>query len=213
LGPPSSGMRPRPGDGPRTVHLQTTAPPAASREDGVGEKSGASATASVGAQREQALDHDGAGALIAQRDAPVGGQAVLEGVMMRGVANWAVAVRKRAAEPAAEGQDTPAQTGEIEVRTFPLSSALQRHRSLRLPIVRGVVALGGSLRIGFRALEISANAQLSQPEQEQQQEQEQEQEISRAAWAGTVVIALVLAIGLFFLIPVGLTSLIKDQLG
>src|SRR5207302_7299223 len=112
-----------------------------------------------------------------------------------------------------EGPDAPAEAGEIEVRTFPLTSALQRHRSLRLPIVRGVVALGGSLRIGFRALEISANAQLSQPEQEQQQEQEQEQEISRAAWAGTVVIALVLAIGLFFLIPVGLTSLIKDQLG
>ena len=169
--------------------------------------SGASAMASVTEQREQALDQDGAGALIAQRDAPVGGQAVLEGVMMRGVANWAVAVRKPAAEPAAEGQDTPAQTGEIEVRTFPLSSALQRHRSLRLPIVRGVVALGGSLRIGFRALEISANAQLSQLEQEQ------EQEISRGAWAGTVVVALVLAIGLFFLIPVGLTSLIKHQLG
>ena len=202
-------MRPRPGDGPRTVHLQTTAPPAASREDGVGGKSGASATASVGAQREQALDHDGAGTLIAQRDAPVGGQAVLEGVMMRGVANWAVAVRKPAAEPAADGQDAPAQAGEIEVRTFPLTTALQRHRSLRLPIVRGVVALGGSLRIGFRALEISANAQLSPLDEEQ----EQEQEISRGAWAGTVVIALVLAIGLFFLIPVGLTSLIKHQLG
>jgi uncharacterized protein YqhQ len=200
-------MRPRPGDGPPAVHLQTAALPAASPDAGVGGKSAAPATVSVAPPPEQALDHDGAGALIAQRDAPVGGQAVLEGVMMRGVANWAVAVRKPAAEPAADGQDAPAQAGEIEVRTFPLSSALQRHRSLRLPIVRGVVALGGSLRIGFRALEISANAQLSQAEEEQ------EQEISRGAWAGTVVVALVLAIGLFFLIPVGLTSLIKDQLG
>ena len=204
-------MRPRPGEGPPTVHMQTAALPAASRDQGVGRESGALATASVAAQPEQALDHDGGGALIAQRDAPVGGQAVLEGVMMRGVANWAVAVRKPAAEPAGEGPDAPAEAGEIEVRTFPLTSALQRHRSLRLPIVRGVVALGGSLRIGFRALEISANAQLSQLEQEQ--EQEQEQEISRGAWAGTVVIALVLSIGLFFLIPVGLTSLIKHQLG
>jgi uncharacterized protein YqhQ len=200
-------MRPRPGDGPPKVYLQTAALPAPPPDAGVGGKSGAPATVSVAAPPEQALDHDGAGELIAQRDAPVGGQAVLEGVMMRGVANWAVAVRKPAAEPASEGQDAPAQTGEIEVRTFPLSSALQRHRSLRLPIVRGVVALGGSLRIGFRALEISANAQLSLLEEEEQQE------ISRGAWAGTVVVALVLAIGLFFLIPVGLTSLIKDQLG
>src|SRR5436305_12799011 len=117
--------------------------------------SGASAMASVAEQREQALDRDGAGALIAQRDAPVGGQAVLEGVMMRGVANWAVAVRKPAAEPAAEGQDTPAQTGEIEVRTRPLRSALQRHRSLRLPIVRRVAALCGPPMSGFRAVATS----------------------------------------------------------
>ncbi|TML00037.1 MAG: DUF1385 domain-containing protein [Actinobacteria bacterium] len=201
-------MRPRPGDGPPTVHLQTAAPSSASADEGLEYRSGNSATASAAAQREETVAGDGAGTLIAQRDAPVGGQAVLEGVMMRGLANWAVAVRKPAAEPE-EGQGASAQPGDIEVRTFPLSSALRRHRSLRLPIVRGVVALAGSLRIGFRALEISANAQLSQLEQEQ----EQEQEISRGAWAGTVVVALVLAIGLFFLIPVGLTSLIKHQLG
>jgi uncharacterized protein YqhQ len=67
-----------------------------------------------------------------------------------------------------------------------------------------VVALGGSLAIGFRALEVSANAQLPP---------EDEQEIPRGVWAGTVVVALALAIVLFFLIPVGLTSLIKHQLG
>ena len=148
----------------------------------------------------------GEGELSAARDAPVGGQAVLEGVMMRGVSNWAVAVRKPTAEQLSEGERSPeeAALGEIEVSTFPLTSALKRHRVLRLPIVRGVVALGGSLRIGFRALEVSANAQLPP---------EEEQEISRGVWAGTVVVALALAIVLFFLIPVGLTSLIKHQLG
>jgi uncharacterized protein YqhQ len=148
----------------------------------------------------------GEGELSAARDAPVGGQAVLEGVMMRGVSNWAVAVRKPTAEQLSEGERSPeeAALGEIEVRSFPLTSALKRHRVLRLPIVRGVVALGGSLRIGFRALEVSANAQLPP---------EEEQEISRGMWAGTVVVALALAIVLFFLIPVGLTSLIKHQLG
>jgi uncharacterized protein YqhQ len=84
---------------------------------------------------------------------------------------------------------------------------MRRHRLLRLPIVRGVVALGGSMVIGFRALEVSANAQLPAGEAEQQEE------IPKGVWAGTVVLALALAIVLFFLVPVGLTSLIKHQLG
>jgi uncharacterized protein YqhQ len=140
----------------------------------------------------------------------VGGQAVLEGVMMRGVSNWAVAVRKPTAEQLREDErslEEPA-LGEIEVTAFPLASVLTRHRVLRLPILRGVVALGESLMIGFRALEVSANAQLP-PEEDQ----EGPQEIPRGVWAGTVVVALALAIVLFFLIPVGLTSLIKGQLG
>src|SRR4051794_22115406 len=149
---------------------------------------------------------DGAfkGELVAQRDAPVGGQAVLEGVMMRGVSTWAVAVRKPLPEQLHEGgldaEEVP--LGEIEVTTQPLTSVLKKHRLLRLPLVRGVVALGESLAIGFKALGISANAQLP----------EDEQEISGGVWAGTVVVAILLAVGLFFVIPVGLTSLIKDQL-
>jgi uncharacterized protein YqhQ len=164
-------------------------------------------------------DANGEGTLNAQRDAPVGGQAVLEGVMMRGVSNWALAVRKPSAEQmgAQERSSLQAATGEIEVSTFPLDSAMKRHRVLRLPIVRGVVALGGSMAIGFRALEISANAQLppeatNQEETPNQEETQEAQEIPKAVWAGTVVVALVLSIGLFFLIPVGLTSLIKGQL-
>jgi uncharacterized protein YqhQ len=145
----------------------------------------------------------GDGYLNAQRDAPVGGQAVIEGVMMRGVRNWAVAVRKPPATAPETGDDGSRQ-GEIEVSAFELRTAQQRHRLLRLPVLRGVVALGSSLAIGFRALELSANAQLPA---------EEEQEISRGMWAGTVIVALVLAVGLFFLIPVGLTSLIKHQLG
>ena len=155
------------------------------------------------------------GTLNAQRDAPVGGQAVLEGVMMRGVAHWAVAVRKPTAEQLEEDDRSveEAAEGEIEVSTFPLTSSLQRHRTLRLPIVRGVVALGESMAIGFRALGISANAQLPPVEDGDGDEDAQEgQEISGGVWAGTVIVALVLAIGLFFVIPVGLTSLIKGQL-
>jgi uncharacterized protein YqhQ len=79
---------------------------------------------------------------------------------------------------------------------------LKKHRALRWPIVRGVVALGESLVIGFKALGISANAQLP----------EEEEPISGGLWIGTVVVAVLLAVGLFFVVPVGLTSLVKDQL-
>jgi uncharacterized protein YqhQ len=185
------------------------------------------------------------GQLEAQRDAPLGGQAVLEGVMMRGVRNWSVAVRKPYVEPSASDAATAESAGngdvvqwvgaaevtangaaaaekhtggvalaqddeplgEIEVSTFPLTSVLARHRALRLPIVRGVVALGESLAVGFKALGLSANAQMPIEEGK-----EGPQEISGGMWFGTILVALVFAIGLFFLVPVGLVSLIKDQL-
>src|SRR5271167_3382988 len=89
------------------------------------------------------------GQLMAQRDAPLGGQAVLEGVMMRGVSSWAVAVRLPADDDAAAGangaaagangagangngavratEDASAAPGPIEVSSFPLTSVLRRH--------------------------------------------------------------------------------------
>jgi uncharacterized protein YqhQ len=126
---------------------------------------------------------------VASRDAPVGGQAILEGVMMRGVSTWAAAVR------------TP--DGEIEITSEPVVSWARRHRILRIPVVRGVVALAESLKIGFRALAFSANAQMD----------EDEEPIGGFTWGLTVALSLALAVGLFFVIPVGLTSLIKEQLG
>jgi uncharacterized protein YqhQ len=128
---------------------------------------------------------------FAAKDAPIGGQAVLEGVMMRGVSTWAVAVR--VPEPA----DLPDEQREIKVQSFPLVSVLKKHRVLRLPIVRGVVALWESLAIGFKALGISANAQLP----------DGEEEISSKAWTGTIVVALALSVGLFFLLPATIANL------
>ncbi len=128
---------------------------------------------------------------VAIGDAPVGGQAVLEGVMMRGVSTWAVACRK--------------PEGDIQVTSEPIVSWAKRSRILRVPVIRGVVALGESLKIGFKALAISANAQLA--------EGEEEEEIGGFTWGLTIFFSLLLAVGLFFVIPVGATSLIKDQLG
>ena len=148
------------------------------------------------------------GALMAPRDLPVGGQAVLEGVMMRGVSHWAVAVRQPTTAQMEKGRLDVGEgaEGEIAVQTFPLVSWTKRHRALRWPVVRGVVALGQSLKIGFRALNISANAQLGADEDGKQEE------IGGATWVGTVVVALAFAIGLFFLVPVGLTSLFRDSI-
>jgi len=146
------------------------------------------------------------GQLQAPKDLPIGGQAVLEGVMMRGVSTWAVAVRKPVPEQLGEDgrlDPTEAALGEIEVQSFPLVSWMKRHKVLRLPVIRGVVALGESLKIGFQALGISANAQL---------DEEKGEEIGRGAWIGTVVFSIALAVGLFFLLPVGITSLFKDSL-
>jgi uncharacterized protein YqhQ len=133
------------------------------------------------------------GALVAKRDAPVGGQAVLEGVMMRGISTWAVAVR------------TP--EGQIEIESEPLRSWATRKRIWRLPIIRGVVALGESMKIGFKALAISANAQI------EEDEDGEKEEIGGFVWGFTIFLSLLLAVGLFFVVPVGLTSLIKGQLG
>ena len=144
-----------------------------------------------------------------QRDAPIGGQAVLEGVMMRGVSTWSVAVRKPTPEQIAGGRQlepTEAALGEIEVVSEPLVSWVKRHRVLRLPLIRGVAALGESLKIGFKALGISANAQVAEGADGEKQE------IGGGTWIGTVVVSVLLAIGLFFLVPVGITSLLKPVL-
>jgi uncharacterized protein YqhQ len=149
------------------------------------------------------------GSLVAGNDLPVGGQAVLEGVMMRGVCTWAVAVRRPTAEQLAGGRlagPDEAALGEIEVVSEPLVSWVKRHRVLRLPLIRGVAALGESLKIGFKALGISANAQIEDDADGEQQQ------IGGGTWVGTIVISVLLAIGLFFLVPVGITSLLKDAL-
>ncbi|HZG35227.1 MAG TPA: DUF1385 domain-containing protein [Gaiellaceae bacterium] len=104
----------------------------------------------------------------------IGGQAVLEGVMMRSPSNWAVAVRK--------------PDGEIAEVVKEIRSPMARNRFFRLPVVRGVIALGESLAIGFRALAISANYAAQDPEAE---EGEVQTEITR----GQIIFSFALAIG------------------
>jgi uncharacterized protein YqhQ len=120
--------------------------------------------------------------------APIGGQAVLEGVMMRGPSNWSLAVRK--------------PDGEIARVNNEINSVMARHRVFRLPIIRGIIALGESLAIGFRALAISANYAA----QEEGEDEEVSTEIGRGALIFAFVIAIGFALLLFKVTPALLTS-------
>jgi uncharacterized protein YqhQ len=120
--------------------------------------------------------------------APIGGQAVLEGVMMRGPSNWSLAVRK--------------PDGEIAQVNNEINSVMARHRIFRLPVIRGIIALGESLAIGFRALAISANYAA----QEEGDDEEVSTEIGRGALIFAFVIAIGFALLLFKVTPALLTS-------
>ena len=121
--------------------------------------------------------------------APIGGQAVLEGVMMRGPSAWSVAVRK--------------PDGEIAEVNRPISSFLLKHRWARLPIVRGVFALGESLAIGFRALAISANYAA---QEEGDEGEEVQTELSRGQLLFAFGIAIGFALLLFKVSPALITN-------
>ncbi len=105
-----------------------------------------------------------------------GGQAVVEGVMMRGRDVWAVAVRK--------------PTGAIHVESHDIDSVMQRHPMLGKPFLRGVIALGQALGIGFRALSISARE--AAPEEER---------LSSRQMGLSMAIAGILFIGVFIVLP------------
>ena len=121
-------------------------------------------------------------------NAAIGGQAVLEGVMMRGPSNWALAVRK--------------PNGQIAEVNRPIHSAMARHWVFRLPIIRGIVALGESLAIGFRALAISA----SYAAQEEGDDGEVATELSRGSLIFAFAIAIGFALMLFKVTPALITS-------
>jgi uncharacterized protein YqhQ len=105
-----------------------------------------------------------------------GGQAVLEGVMMRGRAVWAIAVRR--------------PDHSIHVESHRIESIADRVRFLRWPGFRGVIALGQALSIGMRALTISANRSV-----------EDEQQLTSGQMAFSMAVAAVFFIGIFVIGP------------
>jgi len=106
-----------------------------------------------------------------------GGQAVIEGVMMRGPASYAVAVRK--------------QDGQISLKSEAVASLSQRYPFLKWPLVRGVVALAESMIVGVQTLTYSANESAG----------EEEEQLSAREIFWTVLLAVGLAALLFIVIP------------
>ena len=118
-------------------------------------------------------------------DLAVGGQAVIEGVMMRDAHRTATAVRL--------------PNGEIDVETRTVSSIRDRYPALNLPLIRGSVIMVESLIIGMRALSFSAQAA-----------GEEDEQMTKKEIAMTILFALVLASILFIVIPTGAAHLAAE---
>lgn len=116
-----------------------------------------------------------------------GGQAVIEGVMMRGAHKAAIAVR----EP----------NGGIAVHEQPLSAALYRGRVTRTPFVRGVIGLWDALVLGTRALMWSANVALGEDEKV---------DFNGPLGYGTIIVSLAFGVGLFMLLPAAASTLVEN---
>jgi len=128
----------------------------------------------------------------------IGGQAVLEGVMMRAPRAMAIAVRR--------------PSGEIVIRREPMPPLSERYPIVKLPILRGAVALFTSLVLGIKALNFSANEAIVEEADEAGGEAKKE-ELSSWALAGTMAVAFGFGIALFFFFPLYLTKLLVPYIG
>ena len=122
----------------------------------------------------------------------IGGQAVIEGVMMRAPRSVAIAVRR--------------PSGEIVVKRDMVVPLSERYPVVKLPIVRGAVALFSSLITGIKALNFSANEALVEEEGNESNE-----ELSSWAMAGTMAVAFGFGILLFFMLPLYATKLLTQM--
>ena len=121
-----------------------------------------------------------------------GGQAVIEGVMMRGQRRVAIAVRNPA--------------GEIVVHEEPLPEKVYRSRWSKMPFLRGLVLLWDALVLGTKALMWSADVAIGE-------EEEDAQGFSGPVAWGTVAISLIIGVAIFFLLPTGVAHLSESYLG
>jgi uncharacterized protein YqhQ len=123
-------------------------------------------------------------------DMLIGGQAVLEGVMMRSLTGYSVAVRQ--------------PNGGVSIKKDKLVSVTAKYPFLKWPVLRGSVVLIQSLILGMRALNYSASVA--------SENEAGEQEMSNWAIGASLAFALVMGVGFFILAPLGITNLIRHFL-
>ena len=123
----------------------------------------------------------------------IGGQAVIEGVMMRAPRAMAIAVRR--------------PSGEIVVRKDLVVPLSERFPVAKLPVLRGAIALFSSLVIGIRALNFSANEAMVE------EEGTEKEELSSWAMTGAMSVAFGFGILLFFILPLYLTKILIPVIG
>ncbi len=126
----------------------------------------------------------------------VGGQAVLEGVMMRAPQGYSIAVRLA--------------DGSISVQKVQNQPMHQRHKLLKLPVIRGFFILLDSLVLGIKALNFSANQLMS--EEQSAQQKERSKLANQLYLTITIAISFALGIGLFLLAPLWLTNVLKGYI-
>jgi uncharacterized protein YqhQ len=128
----------------------------------------------------------------------VGGQAVIEGVMMRSPKGYSVAVRR--------------QDGHIRVIREVLQTVGEKWKAFKLPVLRGVGVLGQALVLGIKALRFSAEEALAE-EGAKNEKPVDPQKTSNLLIAGNLVLALSVNILMFVVLPLFLTRLIQNQVG
>jgi len=136
-------------------------------------------------------------------DFAVGGQAVIEGVMMRSPSYVTVAVRK--------------SSGNIKVKEESFTSIASKVRLFALPLIRGVVNLFEMMIVGMRMLNFSANESLDEDENEEKEDEKKESAskfdrvITIASFTFSIVFALGLSLFLFKFLPLWITSYLSSQ--
>jgi len=111
----------------------------------------------------------------------VGGQAVLEGVMMRSPHAWGIACRK--------------PSGEVSVHSEPLERLSEKHKWMGWPVIRGVMTLGHAMTLGFRALKFSANVALDELQPDAKPGEPEKKKFEISGWIATVNI--IFSVGFF----------------
>ncbi len=141
------------------------------------------------------------------RSSNIGGQAVIEGIMMRHKDEYAIAVRK--------------PDGEIEIKKEPYRSVFRNLKFMRAPILRGVASFVDSLVIGIKCLMYSAAFYEDEEEEAEKKKREvmtqeelakqqaKEEKAEKLLMTVTVCISVILAVGLFMVLPYVLASLLR----